>query len=152
MAVPGSVMEETFGDMLEQYRSQLLQELDISLFAEAPFILLKEGNRVRGLLDGHMRRRGFEPNILLETENTETALALTMEGMGISVFSELFIRQIYEYSLAAQAGAVYLFPFSSEDTLSELVISRMPRRYHSRAAEDFLQLCIARLSDDPLAG
>ena len=149
MAVPGSVMENTFGDMLEQYRSRLLQEMDISLFGDAPFILLKEGNRVRGLLDGHMRRRGFEPKILLETENTETALALTVEGMGISVFSELFIRQIYDYSLAAQEGAVYLFPFSSEDTLSELVISRMPRRYHSAAAVDFLELCIARLSDDP---
>ena len=57
---------------------------DITAFRQMPFILLKQGNRVRGIVDQYLSRCYFKPKIILETENTVTTLAMAREGWASS--------------------------------------------------------------------
>ena len=85
LACPRPFSLEVFGGDGEAIRRARQEGADIRLFSGQPFILLKTGNRIRAMLEHHARSVGFLPRVLLETENIETALALSQEGMCISL-------------------------------------------------------------------
>ena len=82
---------------------------DIRLFAGQPFILLKTGNRIRAMLDQYAGTRSFLPQVLLETENIETAFALAEHGMGLTVYPELFLRALHPEA-GGENSPLDLFP------------------------------------------
>jgi DNA-binding transcriptional LysR family regulator len=139
LVVPRSMMNLYYGACYDAVVSECSRALDLTLFARFPFILLKKGNRVREMLDRYMDRVGFTPNIVLETENTETAFALAAQGMGVAVYPELFRWCIASDSQAQ--SAVEFFPFRGPDTTGTLVVARMEEHYQSRAAEEFVAAC-----------
>lgn len=143
LVVPEVMLEANYGACREAVSSECLRELDISLFARFPFILLRRGNRVRSMVDQYMRRMGFEPNIILETENVETAMALAEKGMGVTAYPELF-----RWCIPQPAGGapVEFFPFRGEETTGTLAIAWMKERYRTRASLEFVAACRAAAS------
>lgn len=95
MVVPKVFTDQVFGPRAEEMRAQYAQGADITAFRQMPFILLKRGNRVRGIVDQYLSRCYFKPKIILETENTVTTLAMAREGMGIVICPQLFLRTIH---------------------------------------------------------
>ncbi len=139
LVVPKAMLQFRCGACYEAVRSECERELDLSLFAKFPFILLRRGNRVRSMLDEYMHRLSFEPNIILETENVETAMALAQQGMGVTVYPELFRWCIPED--ARQESPVEFFPFRDAQTTGTLAAAWMKGRYQPRAAGDFMDAC-----------
>ncbi|MFR6185974.1 MAG: LysR family transcriptional regulator substrate-binding protein [Lawsonibacter sp.] len=103
-----------------------------------PFILLKRGNRVRGIVDQYLSRCYFKPKIILETENTVTTLAMAREGMGIVICPQLFLRTIHLPGVKPAPEDVDLFPLADPSTLSRLVVGYRRDRYLSHFAERFI--------------
>ncbi len=61
------------------------------LLENCPFVLLKKGNRVRTIADEIFEDTQITPHIVLETENIETVLALSAQGMGITFYPRMFM-------------------------------------------------------------
>lgn len=91
LAVPDAVLERAFPGRLEDIRTQLEDHTDLSLLSECPFLLVNPGNRVRTIADEMFEEAQITPNIVLETENIETLLALAAKGMGITFYPRMFI-------------------------------------------------------------
>ena len=70
---------------------QLSEHTDLKLLADCPFLLINKGNRVRTIADEMFEEAQITPNIVLETENIQTVLALAEKGMGITFYPRMFI-------------------------------------------------------------
>lgn len=135
---PRIFTDQVFGPRAEEMRAQYAQGADITAFRQMPFILLKRGNRVRGIVDQYLSRCYFKPKIILETENTVTTLAMAREGMGIVICPQLFLRTIQLPGVKPAPEDVDLFPLADPSTLSRLVVGYRRDRYLSHFAERFI--------------
>ena len=140
LACPRPFSLEVFGGDGEAILRARQEGADIRLFSGQPFILLKTGNRIRAMLEHHARSVGFLPRVLLETENIETALALSQEGMGITVYPELFLRALHA-DLGGEGSSLDLFPLTGEGSMGALAIAFLESGYRSPAVLDFIALC-----------
>lgn len=113
---------------------------DLSLFSGLPFILLKTGNRVRSMFDAYASGVKFLPNILLETDNIETAYALAARGMGVTVYPEMFLHSLHREDMD-EPSALEFYPLPGESTVGTLAVAYAEGGYHSRALNDFVAAC-----------
>ena len=138
MVVPRAFMDELFGDAAPLMRQQFAQGADIAPFQHSPFILIKRGNRTRGIVDQYFSRYRFKPKLVLETENTVTTLAMAQAGMGITICPELFLRA--QPTSSPSAGEVDVFPLTDPSTISKLVAGYRQDRYLPHYAERFIEI------------
>ena len=138
LTVPKAFTNRLFGDRADLMRQRYAQGVDISAFRDLPFILLKRGNRVRGIVDQYFSRCFFKPNIILEIENTITTLAMAQAEMGMAICPELFLRTTH--SPLPMGTMVDFFPLSDPGTLSTLVVGYHRDRYLPHFAERFIEL------------
>ena len=140
LACPKRFREQIFGGDKALLQRAREEGPDIRLFADQPFILLKQGNRIRAMLDSFTAKTGFLPKILLETENIETAFALAERGMGITLYPELFLRTLHA-DADGEASSLDLFPLPGPETLGALAVAFLKSSYRSPAVLDFIALC-----------
>lgn len=57
---------------------------DLSYFRDSPFILLKNGFKMRYLAESICKEFGFSPKVILETENSDTVNSLIRNDYGVS--------------------------------------------------------------------
>lgn len=67
-------------------------QFDFSNLQNEKFILLQQGRRMRFIADEIFKRAQFEPNILFEVRNLDTAYRLAIAGMGFTLVPESVIR------------------------------------------------------------
>ena len=135
-------MDSLYGGGAEAKRREFASGADIGEFKDLPFILLAKDDRIRRLTDRLCTQSGVRPHILLETRNIQTAFALSMQGLGITVYPELFLtsRSILPgLPQDARSRPVDFFPIKSELTTQTIVIARDKECYLSNAARDFIQ-------------
>ena len=93
LVVPLKVLERTYGkEKAQELKIELESSLEIEKIIDCPFILLNQGNRSRDLFDDVMRVRQLVPNIILETENSQTAFELAQKEMAVTIYSDMFLR------------------------------------------------------------
>ena len=141
LAVPKTLLSKYFGACEQTIRNECKTKLDISLFEKMPFILLTKGNRVRNIFDECAAKTGFKPNIILETENIETAFALAQRGMGLTAYPELF-RWCMHRGEGQNDGGMDFFPMYGYDASCTLIVGTMEGRYMTQAVTDFTALCV----------
>ena len=91
LAVSDAVLERAFPGHVEEVKARLSNHTDLSLLSRCPFLLINEGNRVRTLANEMFEDAQITPQIVLETENIETVLALSVKGMGITFYPKMFM-------------------------------------------------------------
>ena len=139
LVTPKRFMEVLFGARADEKRRAFAEGVDIRAFRDMPFILLDRDDRVRRMADRLFSRYDITPRVLLETRNIQTAFALAMEGMGVTIYPELFLssRSLLP-SAAAARNAVDAFPLD-RDLDQTIVVAYNPRKYLSNAARDFIE-------------
>jgi DNA-binding transcriptional LysR family regulator len=70
----------------------------------------------------------------------ETLLALSLKGMGITVYPEMFIKNLSLHLTHGADSPVDFFPLNDPETVGTLVIGYMRDKYLSNAARDFSAL------------
>lgn len=138
MVAPKSFTDQRFGIHADEMRLQFAQGADISAFQQMPFVLIKRGNRTRNIVDQYFSRYYFKPQLILETENTVTTLAMAQAGMGITICPELFLRAIP--AATADSQGVDLFPLTDPSTFSKLVAGYRGDRYLSHFGGRFISM------------
>jgi DNA-binding transcriptional LysR family regulator len=138
MVVPKAFTDEVFGAQAEEVRQRFSQSGDINAFQHMPFVLIKQGNRTRNIVDQYFSRYAFKPKLILETENTVTTLATAQAGMGITICPELFLRALP--APGPSSDSVDFFPLTDSSMLSNLVIGYRQDRYLSHFGERFIRI------------
>ena len=139
LIVPKAFMEDLFGADADEKRREFAEGVDIRAFRDLPFILLDRDDRVRRMADRLFSRYDMTPRILLETRNIQTAFTLAMEGMGLTIYPELFLSSSSLLpSAEAARDAVDAFPLDG-DLDQTIVVAYHPEKYLSKAARDFIE-------------
>ena len=139
MVVPRAFTDRLFGARAEEIRRQFAQQgADIRAFEHLPFVLIKKGNRTRNIVDQYFSRCFFKPQLLLETENTVTTLAMAQAGVGVTICPELFLRALP--APAPGSEGVDLFPLTDPSTFGRLVVGYRTIRYLSPFGQRFIEI------------
>ena len=139
MVVPRAFTDRLFGARAEEIRRQFAQQgADIRAFEHLPFVLIKKGNRTRNIVDQYFSRCFFKPQLLLETENTVTTLAMAQAGVGVTICPELFLRALP--APAPGSAGVDLFPLTDPSTFGRLVVGYRTIRYLSPFGQRFIEI------------
>ena len=146
LIIPTSLMNEQFGERATEILEEYRKTLDISLFRNMPFVLLRSGDRIRAITDREFFRRGISTKIRIETQNIQTAFALASEGMGITVCSQMYLESPFVISGHADYESrkkVEILPFSSQELNDSIAIAYNRERYLSKIASDFIEMTLA---------
>lgn len=142
LIAPKTLLEQVFSALPEERVEAFRRDPDITLLEGQPFLMLKEGDRLRKLIDDHMKKKDFVPNIFLETENIETMFYLAEAGMGFAVYPELFMSRLHKkkWSRLAEMG-FEVFRFTDPDMTSSLVAASKKNGVEAALEEDFVRIC-----------
>ncbi len=146
LVVPDSLLEKTYPGQAEELKAKLQDNADLSLVKDCPFLLINPGNRVRTLADEMFAEAQITPEIVLETENIETVLALAFKGMGITFYPKMFIanRQAAQANME-QAAGVSLYHLNSPRAHGILGIGYHKGHYLSQATREFIRIAKERI-------
>lgn len=147
LIMPKSLLFECFGETADAVCEQYTKTRDISLFADIPFILLRENERIRTIVDRKFHKSGVRPQVRTETLNIQTAFSLSVEGLGASIIPEMYLKSRYAvpgiHSKITYEKAKIL-PFSADNERDTIGIGYNRDRYLSRLARDFIEMSIER--------
>ena len=105
----------------------------LEYFRDEPFALLKPDNDTRKRAMNLCRLHGFEPRMIFELDQQQTAYHVTCSGLGVSFVSDTLI--IYG---GANPGVVY-YRLDGADSFRNLFFYWKKGRYFSRAMGEFLK-------------
>jgi len=148
LVVPKTLLAARFGsaERAEARLDEFRRSRDLGLFRDFPFVLLKEGDRLRSIADALFARSGVRPFIKFGTRNIQTAVALAAEGVGVTLCPELYLRTNY---IAAGAEDSYIrrrveiLPLTDEADSDFIAVGYDRGRYQSDIAASFIRLCVA---------
>ena len=128
---------------------KVFTSLQMCAFWKLPFCSVKKGKPVRTIADEIFEDTQISPHIVLETENIETVLALSAQGMGITFYPRMFMstRQnlnAYKDSLMGQAG-LNLFSLNYSRAHGTLAIGYHKGHYMSRATHEFIRIALEHI-------
>ena len=118
-------------------KSTPVRTIDPRLIGREPFILLRQGQRVRAFSDTVFKSIGCRPDVVLETSSNTTAERLAYEGLGLTFVVDSLTKTI------DPAQACRYFHLSGIDDRWTIALCRNRDRYLSKAARAFLETCRA---------
>lgn len=147
--VPDEVLKKAHPDGWDELRKKMEQGADVRLLENCPFVLLNKGNRVRTIADEIFEDAQVTPHIVLETENIETALALSVKGMGITFYPRMFMSPDHAANtnknpLTHQTG-LNLYPLNYSRAHGTLGLGYHKGHYMSRATHEFIRIALERI-------
>lgn len=150
LVIPRSLLTENYKteEEIRAVLTRFAEQHDLGIFRSFPFVLLKKGDRIRSIADTAFAGSGFQPFIKLETRNTQTAVALAAEGIGITICPELFLNSNYIASGLSESyirERVEICPLFEESESDRIAVAWNKNRYVSHVAQDFINLCTERL-------
>lgn len=138
--VPDSILKEYCSSSYQNIKSQLKKGIDISLLKDCPFLMVNARNRVRIIADEMFKEKNIEPNILLETENIETVLALSIKGMGITFYPRTLMHNKDLTFVRDMFKGINIYNLEYKKTHGTLAIGYRKDRYLSMAAKEFIEI------------
>ena len=117
IVIPNKILDSIYGEkaasvIIKKFES----DFELEDIIQCPFVLLNPGNRSRDLFDNALRARKLTPNIILETDNSQTAFALAQKEMAITVYSDMFLRN-YSGKLNPRVKIIPLGKYIPSDIL-----------------------------------
>lgn len=131
-------MERLFGDRAESVRARMRAKPEISLFRDAPFVMLNRKMTIRKQVDEFLLKNGFVPKIVLETASLETQLALAMEDFGICFHSQTMLEGLNEAYQSDIRKNMDIFCIDDPSLQAHLCVYFRCDRYLSRSAWAFI--------------
>lgn len=147
MIVPISLLKEKFKENWQEVCTRYKKGHDLSVFSDIPFILLRQNERIRTLVNRKFFENNMLPRVRTETQNIQTAFSLSIEGLGISIIPEMYLKSRYSvpgvWAKKIPEKAVIL-PFSDDNEFDTIGIGYNRERYLSRLASDFIDMSVEK--------
>lgn len=128
------VSEELVAVLPRAHRLARRRRVRMAELASEQFISYREGARLRELLGFAAREAGFEPQVKLESNESQRILRLVARGMGVAILPRSDTRQP-----DADVAALTL----TEPSLTrDITLAWRQDRRHSPAAKEFIELAL----------
>lgn len=108
----------------------------LQYFQDEPFIMLKPENDTAKRAIDICRAQQFEPNVLFELDQQQTAYYITSQGLGISFISDTLIAR------AADNTKIVYYRLNEDTSRRYLYFYWKKGRYMSRPMEEFLKIAL----------
>lgn len=115
------------------FLDEKVRPVDLSLFSEEAFILLKPENDTRIRAMELCKQHGFTPNIVFELDQQMTSYNVTCSGMGVSFISNTLISKVPESS------EVVYYKLAGEKACRNLYFYWKRSGYLSKVMQAFLE-------------
>lgn len=146
LIVPNSLLEKLYPGQVADVKARLEESSDLTLLADCPFLLINTGNRVRSLAEEMFADAQITPPIVLETENIETVLSLSLKGMGATFYPKMFMTENDEWRRSlTEAAGIGLYHLNHPKAHGVLGIGYHKGHYMSRATEEFIRVAKEQL-------
>lgn len=134
--LPSNFIKEKYQafDKLEHHK------MELSHLKDCPFLLLKQGHRVRQISDTLFQDAGIKPKIIMESINIETLYRLTITNMGITFLPKSLIVKWNKEFQNPQQYPLYLFSLSNSIANYSMVAIYNKYRSLPIAARKFIAL------------
>ena len=90
------------------------QPMPLRTFADCPFVALHESTLTGSAFHSAAQAEGFQPNVIMETKNLLTMLALCCAGIGVCICTNIFLTAMDAMLNADMARSVTAFPLQSD--------------------------------------
>ncbi|WP_394523805.1 LysR family transcriptional regulator [Lacrimispora sp. JR3] len=141
LVVPDQILNIYFPGKQEEVKKELESNPDILLLKDCPYLLIHKGNRVRTIADEIFEDAQLSPNILLETENIETVLALAAKGMGITFYPRMFVSgETSTGDGIMKKTGLNFFSLNYSRSHGVLAFGCHKGRYLSQATKEFIRI------------
>ena len=138
LVVPNSFIVQKYGENSAKKIEEFRNSVNVADFVEYPFLMISEGNRLRTLFNSYLNHKKLSVNIILEVESIETLLSLSCEGMGITIYPEMFAKNLSPLLHLCEDSPIHFFPLDEASTIGNLVIAYHRERYLSEPMKDFI--------------
>lgn len=148
MVVPDNILMKYFPNNYNEVKLNLQKVVDITLLKDCPFLMVNSRNRVRIIADEMFKEKDIIPNIILETENIETVLALCIKGMGITFYPRTLMNNkdlVFDKNTFMGNNFYHL---QYNKTHGTLAIGYQKNRYISQAVKEFIKLAREKYYSD----
>lgn len=136
MLVPDTLLRRCFPDNYEYICSRLDSELDLKLLKKCPFILMRQGNRMRRIAEEVFAEAEINPPVVMETENIETLVELCARGMGITFYPKTLVHNYVDRPLKGLRNYTLWY----DKTRLTVGLGYMKNRYLPQAAREFMKI------------
>lgn len=140
LVVSEATMRQLFPDNTKTVVRAFEKGVDLSAFREAPFLMMEPGTPIRKQADQLFLSMDWQPNIILESTDLETLLALCYAGMGVTLAHERTALHSFAKNLAGGTAAVHIFPIIDDAFTGYTFLCYRRSEYLSKAARDFISL------------
>lgn len=117
--------------------------LSLKDFSGCDFLLPTKGNRFRENIDSLALKENVDIKIVLETEIIETLFALACNGMGITVYNEMYLEK-HKDLLNSNDCPISIVRLNGMPENSYVSIGYNKCRYLSNAAKRFIDLAVKK--------
>ena len=143
LVVPRKIMMNLYPENYTALVEKFKAGVDVLAFKNCPYLMMSRGNRTRTIFDQYMGQLGIHVKIIIEMESIETLFSLACEGMGITIYPEMFVRNLNSKILTDEESPVFYFPLNDPSTIGNLVIAYHRERYMADSAKDFIKSCLS---------
>lgn len=141
LVVPDQILDRFFPSCRDEIKETLKNQADLQILKDCPYLLINKGNRVRAIADELFEDAQLTPDIVLETENIETVLALAAKGLGITFYPRMFMADTCLFvDITKQKNGLNLYPLPASRTHGVLAFGYHKGRYLSRATREFIRI------------
>lgn len=145
--VSDKVLRKYCYDNYEYIVSHSNEDMDITLFNECPLLLLSSENRIRTIIDRHLRQKGVNPKVIMMSENVETLIALAMKGIGLTFCPQMLLPEQLTLNDQTQKDKSYIITLNDRSTDSTMILGYKKDRYLSNATKNFISLMKEKFSE-----
>ncbi|WIV13274.1 LysR family transcriptional regulator [Proteiniborus sp. MB09-C3] len=111
--------------------NETVGEVDLADFADAPFVMMEEGQFLYNVTHDLCKRSGFVPRTVVECYNLETALHMVKAGVGIAIIPDLMSRLV---------GGLNYYNIKGLTPQSQISVVYRRDRHLTREAKELIEL------------
>lgn len=137
--------DHPFGKCAIKVANSKYPKIDLTLFANEPFIMLNRWQRIRQVSDMILQKANINPLIALTTKSYETARRLACEGIGVTFVPEQYLE--------ISPGVFQPDYYSIDEKYSpywKLCVSVQKNVYVSKASQTFIKMVCEKFGSDLL--
>lgn len=144
LVVSDAVLEQYYGDKTPELKKKAREGVDLKDFSKLPYLLVSHPNRLRKVADECFREVGYQPNIYIESANTDMLISLYPNDFGAFFLSRMGLPLLR--NVVPEAN---IFPLLHKGTLikHQVIIAHHKDRYLPPYAKDFINMILPVYED-----
>lgn len=108
-----------------------VEEVDLADFADAPFVMMEEGQFLYNVTHDLCKKSGFVPKTVVECYNLETAMHMVKAGVGIAIIPDL---------MSTLVGGLNYYNIKGLTPQSQISVVYSRDHYLTREARELIEL------------